>query len=67
MEKIIEGHLVGFGSLRDMEHLKDDYHGEFTDGGMSEINIHVYSKVPSKEQCESMCAKKSGEVTSYTL
>lgn len=31
MEKIIEGHLLGFESVRDMQQLEDDYYGEFTD------------------------------------
>lgn len=50
MEKIIEGHLVGFGSLRDMEALEEDYNGEFTDAGMTEIWDKTYDEMPSEEE-----------------
>lgn len=67
MEKIIEKHLVGFGSLRDLEHLEADYCGEFTDAGMSESNFIVDKSIPSKEECDIMCAELSGDVITYNL
>lgn len=62
MAKINEGHLVGFGSVRDMTRLEEDYYGEFTDAGLSEIQFPRYHEVPSKDECDLMCAKLSGEV-----
>ncbi|ALX47785.1 hypothetical protein [Lentibacillus amyloliquefaciens] len=67
MEKIIDGHLVGFGSVKEIEHLKEDYYGEFTDAGMSEKIFSVYKSMPSKEKCKRMCAEMSGEVITYKL
>jgi|GEM_PF-2040201 len=59
MEKIINGHLVGFGSVAD---LWDDHDHDFTDAGMSEIQCSVYEGVPSKDEYDRLCAEMSGEV-----
>ncbi|NBJ71109.1 hypothetical protein [Roseburia sp. 1XD42-34] len=37
MERKISGHLVGFGSVKDMERLEQYYDDGFTDEGMTEI------------------------------
>lgn len=62
MEKIIEGHLGGFGSVRDIELMEDDYHGEFTAAGMSERQYPRYDGVPSRDECDRIWAELSGEV-----
>ncbi|MFD1362755.1 hypothetical protein [Lentibacillus salinarum] len=62
MEKFVKGHLVGFGSVRDMQHLEDDYYGEFTDAGMSSRRYTAFKDTPSKEECDWLCAELSGEV-----
>ena len=67
MEKIIDGHLVGFGSVRDMERLESDYYGEFTDAGMTEMWRSAYDDVPSKDECDRICAELSGEVNVYKI
>ncbi|WP_121639392.1 hypothetical protein [Virgibacillus sp. Bac330] len=59
MERIISGHLVGFGSVKDMERLEQYYDEGFTDAGMTEIRD---SKVPSAADCDELCAELSGEV-----
>jgi len=62
MEKIIEGHLVGFGYVKDMQHLEDDYYGEFTDAGMSERQYDIYKNIPNKEECDQICETLSGVI-----
>ncbi len=64
MEKIINGHLVGFGSVADV---RDDHDYEFTDAGMTEIKYNVYKDVPSKDECDRLCEKMSGEVKVYKI
>jgi len=67
MEKIIERHLVGFESVRDMERLEEDYYGEFTDAGMAEKVFSIYKSIPTKEECDRICAEVCGEVITYKL
>ncbi|WP_188453813.1 hypothetical protein [Virgibacillus oceani] len=52
MEKIIKNHLVGFGSVIDMQHLEDDYYGEFTDAGMTVRLWSAYDDMPDWEDCD---------------
>lgn len=59
MEKKLPGHIAGFGTLIDIERLEQDYYGEFTDAGMSELR--TWDGL-SKEECERLCAELSGEV-----
>lgn len=58
MEKIIQGHLIGFGSVVDLE-IYEDYvwHG----GGMSEVRYNVYREIPSKNECDQICKELSSE------
>lgn len=65
MEKIITGHLTGFGTLKEIEELREDYYGEFTDAGMTVRRHSAYDGVPSKEECDQLCAELSGEVITY--
>ncbi|MGJ9460271.1 hypothetical protein [Oceanobacillus sp. CF4.6] len=65
MEKIIKGHLVGFRSVRDMEMLEEDYNGEFTDAGMSDIQYPRYNGVPSKDECDRISEELSGKIVIY--
>lgn len=60
MEKIIDGYLIGFGSVQEMERLEDYYDEEFTDAGMSEFWFK--DDVPSQEECDLMCGEFSGEI-----
>ena len=59
MEKKIPGHIAGFGTLGDMERLEQDYNGEFTDAGMSELRTW---SGPTTEECDLLCAELSGKV-----
>ncbi|MCG3418948.1 hypothetical protein [Oceanobacillus jordanicus] len=59
MEKKILGHIAGFGTLRDMERLEQDYYGEFTDAGMSELLIK--EELTTKE-CDRLSEELSGKV-----
>lgn len=59
MEKKLQGHIAGFGTLLDMERLEQDYYGEFTDAGMNELIIK--DELTTKE-CDRLCAELSGEV-----
>ncbi|WP_067728885.1 hypothetical protein [Oceanobacillus damuensis] len=67
MEKIIDGHLVGFGSVNYMERLEADYYAWFTNAGMSEVQVSRYSGVPCKDECDRICAELSEEVHSYKI
>ena len=49
MEKIIEGHLVGFGSVNDLWRC-DDY--DFTDAGMTELR---FKDELSVAECDLIC------------
>ncbi|MFD2628767.1 hypothetical protein [Oceanobacillus kapialis] len=62
MEKKLPGHIAGFGTLRDMERFEQDYYGEFTDAGLSELIIK--DELTTKE-CDRLCAELSGEVILY--
>lgn len=55
------GHLVGWESVRDMERLEEDYYGEFTDAGMSEIRSR-YDVILSKEECDFLSSVLSGDI-----
>ncbi|AVQ98037.1 hypothetical protein OBCHQ24_02945 [Oceanobacillus iheyensis] len=59
MEKKLPGHIAGFGKLIDMERLEQDYYGEFTDEGMSELLF--WDRLSIKE-CERLCAELFGKV-----
>lgn len=59
MEKKLLGHIAGFGTLRDMERFEEDYYGEFTDAGMSEL---VFRNELTSKECDRLCAELSGEV-----
>lgn len=61
MEKIIEGHLVGFGTLNDLWRC-DDY--DFTDAGMTELKLKDGLSVA---ECDRICAEMSGEVVVKNL
>lgn len=52
-------------SVLDMELLEEDYHGEFTDAGMTQKWYSAYIDTPSKEECDKLCAELSGEVIIY--
>jgi len=58
---VIPGHLVSFREWEEMEQLQEDYNGEFTDGGMSEIQYSRYEGVPSISECDQLCAELSYE------
>ncbi|MTW85641.1 hypothetical protein F3157_08195 [Virgibacillus dakarensis] len=62
MEKIIDGHLVGFDTLRDLEGYEHYiWHG----GAMSVIRYNAYQDTPSKQDCDKLCAELSGDVIVY--
>jgi len=67
MEKIMPGHLVGFGSVRDMDYLEANYHGEFTDAGMTVDQRSVSEDMPSKDEFDKLCAQLAGEVITYKI
>ncbi|MFD1362810.1 hypothetical protein [Lentibacillus salinarum] len=67
MEKKLPGHLVGFGSVQDLQRLEEDYYGEFTDAGMTARKYRVYEDVPSKEECDLICKELSGEAKIYKM
>lgn len=56
MEKIIEGHLVGFKSENDLWRC-DDY--DFTDAEMTELR---FKNDLSVKECDRICAENSREV-----
>ncbi|MUV39492.1 hypothetical protein JNUCC1_03370 [Lentibacillus sp. JNUCC-1] len=64
MEKILPGHLVGFGSAREMDELENYYEDGFTDAGLSEIRFK--DKLTGAE-CEKLCADLSSEVIVYNM
>ncbi|MGY0692599.1 hypothetical protein ACW2QC_07365 [Virgibacillus sp. FSP13] len=62
MEKIMDGHLIGFGSLQELE----DYEEHIWFGGaMSEERYNAYKDTPSKKECDKLCAELSGDVRTY--
>ncbi|GGB41896.1 hypothetical protein GCM10011409_19300 [Lentibacillus populi] len=62
MEKIIDGHLVGFGTLREW----DDYEDHIWFGGaMSEERYYAWADTPSKKECDRIFEELSGEVITY--
>lgn len=64
MEKKVEGHLIGFGTLKDWEEYEDlIYRG----GAMSEIRYNAYADTPSKEECAKLCSELSGPVITYKI
>ncbi|SER00091.1 hypothetical protein SAMN05216232_3921 [Virgibacillus subterraneus] len=58
-EKKLEGHLVGFGTLQEMEEYEDWI---YLGGAMSERRYNAYDDTPSKDECDKLCAEFSGEV-----
>ncbi|WP_099157256.1 hypothetical protein [Virgibacillus ndiopensis] len=67
MEKKLENHIAGFGTLKDMQHLEDDYYGECTDAGMTVRWRSAYDDTPSKKECDELSAELSGEVVVYKI
>ncbi len=63
-EKKLEGHLVGFGTLQEMEEYKDWI---YLGGAMSEIRYNAYHDTPSKDECDKLCEEMSGEVIVYKI
>lgn len=61
MGKILDGHLVGFGALKDLEGEDYVWHG----GAMSVVRYNAYDDTPSKKECDYICAEQSGSVTVY--
>lgn len=61
MEKIIKGHICGFGTVRDMERLEDYYDEDLTDAGLSIRRCPTRSTL-SKNEFDKMCEEMSGEV-----
>lgn len=59
MEKKLPGHIAGFGTLIDMERIEQDYYGEFTDAGMSEL---IFKDELTTKECDRLCAELSGKV-----
>ena len=59
MEKKLPGHIAGFGTLIEMERIEQDYYGEFTDAGMSEL---LFRNDLTTKECDRLCAELSGEV-----
>ncbi|WP_249870731.1 hypothetical protein [Oceanobacillus saliphilus] len=64
MEKIIEGRLVGFGTLKDLEEYEDYI---YLGGAITEERYNAYKNTPSKEECDRLCEEQSGEVIIYKL
>ncbi|CEI81321.1 hypothetical protein BN997_01139 [Oceanobacillus oncorhynchi] len=66
MEKIIKGHICGFGTVRDMERIENDF-----DEGITIVvavrKHRKYEKTPSKEECDRICEDRSGEVVIIQL
>ncbi len=63
-EKKLEGHLVGFGTLQEMEEYEDWI---YLGGAMSEIRYNIYHEIPSKDECDKLRDELSGEVILYKL
>ncbi|GGB41923.1 hypothetical protein GCM10011409_19340 [Lentibacillus populi] len=64
MEKIIAGHLIGFGTLQEWGDYEDYiWHG----GAMSEERYNVWADTPSKKECDRICEELSGEVVEYKI
>ncbi|WP_106494849.1 hypothetical protein [Lentibacillus sp. Marseille-P4043] len=59
MEKIIDGHLIGFESLQELEEYEDHI---WFGGAMSEVRYNAYKDTPSKKECDRICEDLSGEV-----
>ncbi|MDT0593200.1 hypothetical protein, partial [Halomonas sp. PAR8] len=59
VERIIPGHLVGFGSVKNMERLEQYCDNGFTDAGMTEIRD---KNMPRVAECDKLCAELSGGV-----
>lgn len=59
MEKKIDGHIAGFGELSYWDGYEDWI---YLGGAMSVRKESVYRTIPSKEECDRICAELSGEV-----
>lgn len=64
MEKRIDGHLVGFGSAAEVEEYEDHF---YMGGAMTLEKYNAYEGVPSKDECDRICAEKSGEVVVWKI
>ncbi|WP_193063017.1 hypothetical protein [Oceanobacillus oncorhynchi] len=61
MEKIIDGHICGFETVKDMERLENYYDEDVTDVGLT---IRRWpTRNYNKQEFDRMCEEKSGEVT----
>ncbi len=56
------GHLVGFGSVREMYDLENYYDDGFTDAGVTELH---FKDILTDAECEKLCAELSGEVLTW--
>lgn len=61
MEKIIDGHICGFGTVRDMERIENYYDEDLTDAGLTIRRWPIRSTL-SKYEFDKICEEKSGEV-----
>lgn len=63
MDKIMPGHLIGFGSVAEMDEYEDYV---WLGGAMSELRYGAYRDTPSKQECNRICEELSGDCITIT-